>query len=132
MRHFNSFYALPLSLLLPSLASARDLGIEVTTQVDCVRSTQNGDKITVNYEGTLESDGTKFDSSYDRGDPFVFTLGKGQVIEGWDQGLLGMCIGEERKLTIPPSLGYGNHQNGPIPAGSTLSMFTITKPELEA
>lgn len=76
----------------------------------------------MNYRGTLQSDGTEFDASYNRGQPFEFTLGKGQVIQGWDQGLLDMCIGEGRKLTIPPALAYGNSQNGPIPAGSTLSM----------
>jgi len=78
-----------------------------------------GDTVTVNYVGTLE-DGTKFDSSIDRNEPFSFTLGAGQVIEGWDQGLLGMKVGEKRKLTIPASLGYGNRATGPIPANSTL------------
>jgi FKBP-type peptidyl-prolyl cis-trans isomerase len=76
------------------------------------------------YKGTLQSDGSKFDSSYDRGKPFRFTIGKGQVIKGWDQGLLDMCIGEGRKLIIPPNLAYGNRPMGnTIPAGSTLSMF---------
>jgi FKBP-type peptidyl-prolyl cis-trans isomerase len=107
--------------LLPSLALAQDLGIDVTRPVSCVRKTKNGDRLTMNYKGTLQKDGTKFDSSYDRGKPFTFKLGASQVIQGWDQGLLDMCPGEARTLTIPPSLGYGNEANGPIPAGSTLS-----------
>lgn len=118
---------LPLSLLLASFAAAQSLGIEVTKAVDCNRKTEDGDKISVNYKGTLQSDGTQFDSSYDRGIPFEFTLGKGQVITGWDEGLLGMCIGEGRKLTIPPSFGYGQSQKGPIPPGSTLSTYLIVR-----
>lgn len=123
MARFITLGALPLSLLL-SLATAQGLGIETTKTVDCSRKTQDGDKITVNYKGTLESDGSQFDSSYERGVPFEFTLGSGQVIAGWDQGLVGMCIGEGRKLTIPPNLGYGNYDNGPIPAHSTLIFET--------
>jgi FKBP-type peptidyl-prolyl cis-trans isomerase len=78
-----------------------------------------GDTLTVNYVGTL-TNGTKFDSSYDRGTPFVFQVGAGRVIAGWDQGLPGMKVGGKRRLTIPPSLGYGSQANGPIPANSTL------------
>ena len=78
-----------------------------------------GDTVTVNYVGTL-ANGTKFDSSYDRGQPFTFRLGAGQVIAGWDQGVVGMRVGGKRRLTIPPSLGYGSQANGPIPANSTL------------
>lgn len=76
--------------------------------------------VTVNYTGLLE-DGTKFDSSLNPGrSPFRFTVGAGQVIKGWDEGLMGMKIGGKRKLTIPPELGYGSRDNGPIPANSTL------------
>ena len=74
-----------------------------------------GDTVTVNYVGTL-TNGTKFDSSYDRGQTFSFRIGAGQVIAGWDQGVPGMKVGGKRRLTIPPSLGYGNQANGPIPA----------------
>ena len=76
--------------------------------------------VTVNYTGLLE-DGTKFDSSLNPGrTPFRFTVGAGQVIKGWDEGLMGMKVGGKRKLTIPPELGYGSRDNGPIPANSTL------------
>lgn len=78
-----------------------------------------GDTVTVQYVGTL-TNGTKFDSSYDRNQPFVFRVGAGQVIAGWDQGVPGMKVGGKRRLTIPPSLGYGNQAVGPIPANSTL------------
>lgn len=95
-----------------------DLKIEVLKQ-GAGETATSGDEITVHYTGYL-LDGTKFDSSIDRGQPFSFILGKGQVIKGWDQGLLGANIGEKLKLTIPPSLGYGAKSIGPIPANSTL------------
>jgi FKBP-type peptidyl-prolyl cis-trans isomerase len=78
-----------------------------------------GDTVTVHYVGTLTS-GARFDSSYDRGQPFTFRVGAGQVIAGWDQGVPGMRVGGRRRLTVPPSLGYGNQAVGPIPANSTL------------
>jgi len=76
--------------------------------------------VTVNYTGWLE-DGTKFDSSLNPGrEPFRFTVGAGQVIQGWDQGIPGMKVGGKRKLTIPPSMGYGNQDKGVIPPNSVL------------
>lgn len=79
-----------------------------------------GDRVTVHYVGTL-TDGTKFDSSRDRGEGFRFALGQGQVIQGWDRGVAGMLIGEVRKLTIPPEMGYGARGFPPvIPANATL------------
>ena len=76
--------------------------------------------VTVNYTGWL-TDGTKFDSSLNPGrSPFRFTVGGGQVIIGWDEGLMGMKVGGKRKLTIPPSMGYGNQDMGVIPPNSTL------------
>lgn len=79
-----------------------------------------GKNVTVHYVGTLTT-GSKFDSSRDRGQGFTFRLGAGQVIQGWDQGVAGMKIGEIRRLTIPPELGYGARGFPPvIPANSTL------------
>lgn len=82
-------------------------------------SAKPGDKLEVHYTGTLMN-GTKFDSSRDRGEPFIFTLGAGQVIRGWDQGMIGMKVGEVRKLTIPAELGYGSADMGVIPPNSAL------------
>jgi FKBP-type peptidyl-prolyl cis-trans isomerase FkpA len=79
-----------------------------------------GDTVKVNYTGTL-IDGKKFDSSFDRNQPFLFTLGENRVIQGWELGVVGMKVGEKRKLTIPPELGYGAQAIGEIiPANSTL------------
>ncbi|MEK7193573.1 MAG: FKBP-type peptidyl-prolyl cis-trans isomerase [Patescibacteria group bacterium] len=78
-----------------------------------------GDTVSVHYLGML-TDGKKFDSSYDRKTPFEVTIGAGQVIKGWEEGIPGMKVGGKRKLTIPPSLGYGANGNGPIPPNSTL------------
>jgi FKBP-type peptidyl-prolyl cis-trans isomerase FkpA len=82
-----------------------------------------GMNIAVHYTGTL-ADGTKFDSSLDRGQPFQFTLGQGMVIRGWDVGVAGMRVGGKRKLIIPPAMAYGDRgAGGVIPPNSTLTFI---------
>lgn len=82
---------------------------------------QKGNTVSVNYLGTLASNGQKFDSSYDRNEPFTFKLGSGQVIEGWEKGILGMKVGGKRVLTIPPEKAYGESGAPPvIPPNATL------------
>ncbi|MEW5769544.1 MAG: FKBP-type peptidyl-prolyl cis-trans isomerase [Pseudomonadota bacterium] len=79
-----------------------------------------GNRVSVHYTGWL-TDGSKFDSSVDRNDPFDFPLGRGHVIPGWDEGVAGMKVGGKRKLTIPPHLGYGQYgAGGVIPPNATL------------
>lgn len=81
---------------------------------------KSGDTVTVNYRGTL-TDGSQFDSSYDRNEPFSFQLGAGNVIKGWDEGVQGMKVGGKRQLIIPSDLGYGAQGMPPkIPGGATL------------
>ncbi|CAO3619584.1 unnamed protein product [Mucor hiemalis] len=88
---------------------------------ECTVRSNNGDTLSMHYTGTLFDTGVKFDSSLDRKEPFVFQLGQGRVIQGWDKGLLNMCVGEKRKLTIPPHLGYGDQgAGGVIPPKATL------------
>ncbi len=98
--------------------SATELKIE-DIKVGTGKQAKSGDIVSVHYVGTL-LDGTKFDSSRDRGQPFVFTLGAGQVIKGWDKGIVGMKEGGVRKLTIPASMAYGDKAVGSIPPNSTL------------
>jgi len=112
----------------------KPLDIEVTHAVECERKAKVGDSIEVHYKGTL-LDGTKFDSSYDRNSPLPLTLGTGQVIRGWDEGLKDMCEGEKRLLTIQPEWAYGDRAMGPIPKNSVLvfetEMVKITPPRDE-
>ena len=100
-------------------AMAADLQIETLTAGDGAVA-EAGNRVSVHYEGRLE-DGEVFDASRPRGQPFAFTIGAGQVIRGWEEGVTGMRIGETRRLTIPPELGYGAAgAGGVIPPNATL------------
>lgn len=102
-----------------SKADAEELKIE-DLEVGEGKEVKNGDTVKVHYTGTL-TDGEKFDSSVDREEPFTFTVGKEQVIKGWDAGLVGMKVGGRRKLIIAPDLAYGERGSPPkIPPSSTL------------
>lgn len=104
----------------PTSYNIQGMKVEIIKQGSGVEA-KAGDKVTVNYTGTLV-DGKKFDSSFDRNQPFQFTLGENRVIQGWELGVAGMKVGEKRKLTIPPELGYGAQAIGEIiPANSTLN-----------
>lgn len=83
-----------------------------------------GKTVKVHYTGTL-TDGKKFDSSRDHGEPFSFKLGAGQVIQGWDKGVAGMKVGGVRKLTIPPEMGYGSRGFPPVIPGNSTLLFEV-------
>ena len=120
IKSFGRFLTfLPMCLFLGVNVNAADLSFEVIAEGDG-ETAQNGMHVSVHYQGRL-TDGTIFDDSQKRGTPFSFTLGSGQVIPGWEQGIAGMKIGEKRVLTIPPELGYGvAGAGGVIPPNATL------------
>lgn len=117
---------LTLCLLLSGIGLAEEISTQSGLKYEILKEgegavAKSGDKVKVHYTGWL-TNGKKFDSSVDRGEPFSFNLGAGQVIKGWDEGVAGMKVGEKRKLTIPPHLGYGSRNvgGGLIPPNSTL------------
>ncbi|KAF0987487.1 hypothetical protein HZS_667, partial [Henneguya salminicola] len=104
--------AILFAFFIPSEQKFDKLSIEVLSLPEvCQTKTKKGDMITVHYKGML-TDGAVFDASYNRNSPFDFKVGVGQVIQGWDRGLIGMCHGEKRKLNIPSELGYGHRGAG--------------------
>jgi len=124
-----------LTALVFDLASAAEAEAELGVTTDfmpeeCEQKVKNGDEVQMHYTGTIDESsmagkkGSQFDSSVGR-DPFKFQIGAGQVIKGWDQGIVGMCVGEKRTLIVPPALGYGDAGAGAdIPGGATLK-FTV-------
>ena len=100
-----------------------EMQIEVLNSGDGVEATA-GQNVSVHYTGWL-TDGTKFDSSVDRGRPFEFPLGAGRVIRGWDEGVAGMKVGEKRKLTIPPHMGYGAGGAGRVIPPNAVLVFEV-------
>ena len=97
-----------------------DTGVELVDLAEgSAPQAVNGARVVVHYTGML-ADGTVFDSSVDRGQPFTFKIGEHRVIRGWEDGLIGAAPGTIRRLVIPADQGYGNNQSGPIPPGSTL------------
>jgi peptidylprolyl isomerase len=84
-----------------------------------------GDQVSVHYVGVAWSTGAQFDASWDRSEPFVFGLGEGQVIAGWDQGVVGMRPGGRRRLSIPPHLGYGSSGAGGVIKGGETLVFVV-------
>jgi FKBP-type peptidyl-prolyl cis-trans isomerase (trigger factor) len=124
----KSFITLSLGALA-AVGSAGELEIEKTfVPAKCDRKTKPGSRVKMHYTGRIDRSSTagekgkKFDSSLDRNEPFEFSLGQGQVIKGWDEGLLDMCEGEKRTLIIPPEMGYGDAGAGnDIPGGATLN-----------
>ena len=110
-----------------SVTTKSGLKIEpISVRSDCTSGANNGSLLNVHYTG-LFTNGTKFDSSYDRNKTLEFILGEcpATLIKGWVEGLQGMCTGEEAKWTIPPNLGYGSNGKGDIPGNTTL-LFYVT------
>ena len=96
------------------------LNVQITKNSENKKTPKRGDMVTVHYTGKLLN-GTIFDSSFKRNKPFQFKIGVGQVIKGWDQGVMDMCVGQSCQLTIPPELGYGaSGAGGVIPPNATL------------
>ncbi len=108
---------------MATTTTASGLVIEELVQGDG-QTAAAGQRVTVHYTGWL-TNGTKFDSSKDRNDPFVFGLGQGQVIRGWDEGVQGMQVGGKRKLTIPPELGYGARGAGGVIPPNAILVFEV-------
>jgi len=104
---------------MQELPQVTELTAQILQQGIGERQVKAGDEITVHYTGVL-LDGTKFDSSVDRGEPFKLTIGVGQVISGWDQGVIGMKVGEMRRLNVPSEFAYGDQAVGSIPPNSPL------------
>ena len=120
-----SLCLLPAAVIAQSKMTTKPSGLKYADlSVGKGQETKAGDTVKVDYTGWLYQKGTrgaKFDSSKDRDKPFIFTIGEGKVIKGWEEGVKGMKVGGKRELIIPPSIGYGARGFGPIPPNATLN-----------
>ncbi|KAI9062835.1 hypothetical protein FKP32DRAFT_1651699 [Trametes sanguinea] len=133
MRILGCLSVLALALAVVAQDTPTELKIDTTyVPEDCKVKSQNGDRLQVHYTGTLYSNGNKFDSSRDRGQPLPLTLGSGQVIKGWEEGLKDMCVGEKRVLTIPPSMAYGPRGFGNVIPPNSALVFDVELVGLDA
>ena len=114
---------------IENLTQMQNVNIEILKEGEGEFS-KTGDTLVVHYVGTLEN-GDKFDSSLDRGEPFEFTLGDHSVIEGWEQGMLQMQVGEKRKIFIPHELAYGENGNPPVIPEKTNLIFEVELLEIK-
>jgi len=128
---FCKFFGLSIIAFIAVCIAAETSDDEVKVEIltpppeNCERKAKKFDQLSIHYTGTLTETGVKFDSSHDRGQPFEFQAGTGQVIKGYDEGIEGMCVGEKRKLIIPASKGYGEQGAGsmvPPNAGLTFEV----------
>jgi peptidylprolyl isomerase len=109
---------------IPSTPAPSELQIDDEVIGDGAEATA-GRNVTVHYVGVAWSTGSEFDASWNRGEPFAFGLGAGQVISGWDQGVVGMRVGGRRRLTIPPHLGYGSRGAGAVIKPDETLVFVV-------
>lgn len=109
---------------IPEGAPPSELLVEDLTVGDGEEA-RSGREVSVHYTGVAWSNGSQFDASWDRGEPFAFHLGAGEVIAGWDRGVQGMRVGGRRRLTIPPDLGYGSRGAGGVIKGGETLVFVV-------
>ncbi|MST34488.1 FKBP-type peptidyl-prolyl cis-trans isomerase [Acidimicrobiaceae bacterium USS-CC1] len=109
---------------IPEGAPPSELLVEDLTVGDGEEA-RSGQEVSVHYTGVAWSNGSQFDASWDRGEPFAFHLGAGEVIAGWDRGVQGMRVGGRRRLTIPPDLGYGSRGAGGVIKGGETLVFVV-------
>ncbi|KAI0692012.1 hypothetical protein C8T65DRAFT_670138 [Cerioporus squamosus] len=133
MRILSCLSVLLLALAVVAEDAPTELKIDRTfVPDDCKLTAQKGDRLSVHYTGKLWSNGNKFDSSLDRGQPLPVTLGAHQVITGWEEGLQGMCQGEKRTLTIPPTKAYGSRGFGNVIPPNSVLVFDVELVKLDA
>ncbi|OBZ71026.1 hypothetical protein A0H81_09152 [Grifola frondosa] len=133
MRVLGCISVLVFALIAAAAEAPTELKIDTTyLPAECPVKSQHGDALKVHYTGKLFTNGNKFDSSLDRGQPLHLTLGAGQVIRGWDEGLKGMCLNEKRTLTIPSNMAYGSRGFGSIIPPHSALVFDVELVDLEA